>query len=155
MNDLLLFAHCIARVALLTGLGPGILFVYAAEKLVRTFGGPAPNQGEGGQSGLLHALQAVYLGLEHALPDVRHARHEWRIARVFQPAASRTEKENSRQAQEGSGVGTHAIGAQFGASQFRKKSSGGGQLAPIVEFNSSGLSSRATSPPRKVQRRRA
>jgi hypothetical protein len=36
--------------------------------------------------------------------------------------------------------------------EFRKTSSGAAQLAPTIEFDSSGLSSRATSAARKVRR---
>ncbi len=44
--NLYVFAFVIAKAALYTGIGPAVLFVYAAEKLVSVFGVPARKQGE-------------------------------------------------------------------------------------------------------------
>lgn len=46
ISNLAVLLHAIAKTALLTGLGPAILSVYAADKLAKRFRVPAPLQGE-------------------------------------------------------------------------------------------------------------
>jgi hypothetical protein len=84
LSNFSLLAHSIAKAAFNTGLGPAILFLYAAQLLVRANRVPAL--------------------------------HQWMRGK------------------------------------FRKTSFRAAQLAPTIEFDSSGLSSRATSAARKVRR---
>ena len=46
ISNLALLFHALGKAALYTGIGPSILFVYAAEKLAKRFRVPAPLQGE-------------------------------------------------------------------------------------------------------------
>jgi len=183
-----LFAHCIARVALLTGLGPGIA-VLGLYNFQRRF---VPKILSGDKTHTIRGLRAhpdkpgnllhLYTGLRQKgarllmrVPCLRVEEIEIRreIALVDPPSGDawsvntvivggvRLSLDERESLARRDGFENFAEMMKFwdGRLPFRghiihwqfPPSSGGGQLAPIVEFNSSGLSSRATSPPRKVR----